>query len=101
MLKKISAIILILSGLLHTIIKTIIIIPIHLCIFQCMTPVIPELDEGYRATLEKLIRRNVANNNYSSYNSYWKKNKNAWFQDDSTGEAIGVSVFSNILNIIM
>jgi uncharacterized protein YbaP (TraB family) len=61
--------------------------------FSVVTPVAPALDNDYKAALEKAA--DAMSNSYyasSSENSYWQKEKNAWFQDDSTGEAIGVSV---------
>ncbi|MEO6722375.1 MAG: TraB/GumN family protein [Ferruginibacter sp.] len=60
--------------------------------FSVNTPVAPDLDESYRAKLEK-VTTEIANSNPSSaYNSYWPKSKNALFTNDSTGETIGVSI---------
>ncbi|MEO6731482.1 MAG: TraB/GumN family protein [Ferruginibacter sp.] len=60
--------------------------------FSVTTPVAPDLDEAYRAKLEK-VSADVANSNsYSNFNSYWPKSKSALFTSDSTGETIGVSV---------
>lgn len=60
--------------------------------FSVNTPVAPELDESYRAKLEKVTAEIANSSNYSSYNTYWPKSKNALFQSDSTGETIGVSI---------
>ncbi|MEO5891999.1 MAG: TraB/GumN family protein [Ferruginibacter sp.] len=60
--------------------------------FSVTTPVAPDLDESYRAKLEKVTAEVANSNNYSNYNSYWPKSKNALFTSDSTGETIGVSV---------
>ncbi|MEP7109829.1 MAG: TraB/GumN family protein, partial [Ferruginibacter sp.] len=60
--------------------------------FSVTTPVAPDLDETYRAKLEKVTADVANSNSYSSYNSYWPKSKNALFTSDSTGETIGVSV---------
>ncbi len=60
--------------------------------FSVTTPVAPELDEAYRAKLEKVTADIAINNPYSNYNSYWPKSRNALFSSDSTGEAIGVSI---------
>ena len=60
--------------------------------FSVTTPVKPELDESYRAKLEKVTADVASNNGYQGYNSYWPKSKNALFTSDSTGETIGVSV---------
>ena len=60
--------------------------------FSVTTPVVPDLDEAYRAKLEKVTADVAGSNVYSGYNSYWPKSKNALFTSDSTGETIGVSV---------
>jgi uncharacterized protein YbaP (TraB family) len=57
------------------------------------TPVIPEIDANLRDLMDK-----AGSNDYSSespdFNSYWPPDKMALFQDDSTGEAVYVSVQS-------
>jgi len=60
--------------------------------FSVTTPVVPDLDEAYRAKLEKVTADVAGSNVYPGYNSYWPKSKNALFTSDSTGETIGVSV---------
>ena len=64
--------------------------------FTVTTPVAPELDEDYRAKLEKLsadISNSTSfNGNNNNSNSYWPRNRNALFTSDSTGETINVSV---------
>ena len=60
--------------------------------FSVSTPVSPDLDESYRAKLEKVTAEIASSNSYSNYNSYWPKSKNALFKSDSTGETIGVSI---------
>lgn len=60
--------------------------------FSAVTPVQPELDEGYRAKLEKVSKEIAGSKIYANYNSYWPKMRNAIFKSDSTGEVIGVSI---------
>jgi uncharacterized protein YbaP (TraB family) len=60
--------------------------------FSVTTPVSPDIDEAYRAKLEKVATEVANSNGYSSTNTYWPKSKSAWFTSDSTGEAVGVSV---------
>jgi hypothetical protein len=59
--------------------------------FTVSTPVIPELDESYRASLDKLAEGNTNSYRYSEP-AYWPKEKYAWFQSDSTGEAVGIRI---------
>ncbi len=60
--------------------------------FSVNTPVAPDLDQSYRAKLEK-VTSEIANSNSSSSNSrYWPKSRNALFSSDSTGETIGVNI---------
>ncbi len=58
--------------------------------FTVMTPVIPQLDENFRALLENFSGGNFANNGSSE--SYWQSTKNALFKSDSTGEIISVAM---------
>lgn len=60
--------------------------------FSVTTPVAPELDESYRAKLEKVTTEISNSNNYNAYSSYWPKSRNALFTSDSTGEMIGVTI---------
>ncbi len=55
------------------------------------TPVVPDID----ATVRKIVERANSEeflNAVSDNNVYWPRNKTALFQDDSTGEAVYVSV---------
>ncbi len=58
--------------------------------FSVNTPVQPVLDNQYRATAEKAVQDIADGNN--SINEYWPKNRNAIFNNDSTGELMLVSV---------
>lgn len=55
------------------------------------TPVVPDIDVGVRNIMERASSEEFLNA-VSDYNSYWPRNKTALFQDDSTGEAVYVSV---------
>ena len=55
------------------------------------TPIIPDIDIGVRNIMERGSGDDYMNTG-SDYNRYWPKNKTALFQDDSTGEAVYVSV---------
>ncbi len=55
------------------------------------TPVIPDIDVGVRNIMEKTSSEDYSNNN-PGYTSYWPRNKTALFQDDSTGEAVYISM---------
>jgi uncharacterized protein YbaP (TraB family) len=57
------------------------------------TPVIPDIDANIRALIDKAGGSNDYYNS-SSYNNYWPTDKMALFQDDSTGEAVYVTVQS-------
>ncbi len=58
--------------------------------FSVSTPVQPLLDNRYRSTAEKAVQ-DIADGSNSS-NEYWPKNRNALFNNDSTGELVLVSV---------
>lgn len=60
--------------------------------FTVQTPVIPEFDDAYRDKLENVTNQVTNSSNYSSYNTYWPKQKNGLFTDESTGETIGVGI---------
>ena len=55
------------------------------------TPVVPDIDIGVRNIMERTTSEEFLNA-VPEYNSYWPRNKTALFQDDSTGEAVYVSV---------
>ena len=52
--------------------------------FTVMTPVVPQLDENFRALLENFSGGNFSDDDASE--SYWQSTKNALFKSDSTGE---------------
>ena len=58
---------------------------------QVTTAVVPEVDVNLRDIFEKSTSEEFLNS-VSEYNNYWPRNKTALFQDDSTGEAVYVSV---------
>jgi uncharacterized protein YbaP (TraB family) len=60
--------------------------------FTVTSPVVPDLDAGYRAKLEQVSKEVAESKIFSAYNSYWPKVRNAQFKNDSTGEVIGVSI---------
>ncbi len=55
------------------------------------TPVIPDIDENTRTIFEKSTSEEFLNA-VSDNNNYWPRNKAALFNDDSTGEAVYISV---------
>ncbi|HEV9034997.1 MAG TPA: TraB/GumN family protein [Puia sp.] len=57
------------------------------------TPVVPDVDAGIRGIIERGSSEEFLNS-LPDYNNYWPRPKTALFQDDSTGEAIFVSVES-------
>lgn len=59
---------------------------------KTMSPVIPEIDNGIRAIIEKSADDAAAGNNSSGYISYWRKVKNASFISKGTGEMISVQM---------
>ncbi|UAY51717.1 TraB/GumN family protein [Ferruginibacter albus] len=63
--------------------------------YSVTTPVIPQIDESLRSSLEKM-NDNLTGGYYgysSSYYQYWPDYKYAWFCADSTGTAISVSFY--------
>ncbi|MBC7687916.1 MAG: TraB/GumN family protein [Aquabacterium sp.] len=60
--------------------------------FAVTTPVAPDLDEAYRAKLEKVTADVAGSNTTAGYHNYWPKSRNALFTSDSTGESVGVSI---------
>ncbi|HEV2481943.1 MAG TPA: TraB/GumN family protein [Puia sp.] len=56
-----------------------------------MTPMVPDVDAGMRRIVERATSEEFLNS-LPDYNSYWPRPKTALFQDDSTGEAVYVSV---------
>ncbi|HEY4111674.1 TraB/GumN family protein [Puia sp.] len=57
------------------------------------TPMVPDVDTGMRGIIERASSEEFLNS-IPDYNNYWPRAKTALFQDDSTGEAIYVSVES-------
>jgi len=57
------------------------------------TPMVPDIDTGMRGIIERASSEEFLNS-LPDYNSYWPHAKTALFQDDSTGEAVYVSVES-------
>ncbi len=55
------------------------------------TPVVPDIDVNVRSIIERTTSEEFLNS-IPDYNNYWPHNKTALFQDDSTGEAVFVSV---------
>ncbi|MBS1663986.1 MAG: TraB/GumN family protein, partial [Bacteroidetes bacterium] len=55
------------------------------------TPIIPEVDDGVRTIIERSTSEEFLNS-IPNYNNYWPRAKSALFRDDSTGEAVMVSV---------
>jgi uncharacterized protein YbaP (TraB family) len=57
------------------------------------TPMVPDVDAGMRGIIERASSEEFLNS-LPDYNNYWPRAKTALFQDDSTGEAVYVSVES-------
>lgn len=57
------------------------------------TPMVPDVDAGMRGIIERATSEEFLNS-LPDYNNYWPRPKTALFQDDSTGEAVYVSVES-------
>jgi len=57
------------------------------------TPMVPDVDSGMRNIIERATSEEFLNS-LPDYNNYWPRPKTALFQDDSTGEAVYVSVES-------
>jgi len=55
------------------------------------TPVVPDIDAGLRGLIERASSEEFLNA-VPDYNNYWPRPKTALFQDDSTGEAVFVSM---------
>ena len=55
------------------------------------TPVVPDIDAGLRTIMERGASEEFLNS-IPEYNNYWPRTKTALFQDDSTGEAVFVSM---------
>ena len=58
--------------------------------FTVMSPVVPELDENFRALLKNFSGGDLLNDNGPG--GYWQRTKNAFFKSDSTGEIISVGM---------
>ena len=57
------------------------------------TPMVPDVDAGMRRIIERATSEEFLNS-LPDYNNYWPHPRTALFQDDSTGEAVFVSVES-------
>jgi hypothetical protein len=57
------------------------------------TPMVPDVDSGMRHIMERSTSEEFLNS-LPDYNNYWPHPKTALFQDDSTGQAVFVSVES-------
>jgi uncharacterized protein YbaP (TraB family) len=57
------------------------------------TPMVPDVDAGMRRIVERATSEEFLNS-LPDYNNYWPRPRTALFQDDSTGEAVFVSVES-------
>jgi hypothetical protein len=57
------------------------------------TPMVPDVDSGMRHIMERATSEEFLNS-LPDYNTYWPHPKTALFQDDSTGQAVFVSVES-------
>ena len=55
------------------------------------TPIVPDIDVEVRNILDKATSEDYLNA-INDHNNFWPKNKTALFQDDTTGEAIYISV---------
>jgi uncharacterized protein YbaP (TraB family) len=55
------------------------------------TPVVPDIDVNVRSILERTSTEEFQHS-VSGYSSYWPKTKTALFEDDSTGEAVYITV---------
>jgi uncharacterized protein YbaP (TraB family) len=55
------------------------------------TPVVPDIDAGIRNIVEQASSEEFLNS-VTEYNNYWPHTKTALFQNDSTGEAVFVSM---------
>lgn len=60
--------------------------------FKIQTPVKPELDDGIRSIIEKAANESADGNNSTGYITYWPRQKNALFKNDSTAEMVSISV---------
>jgi uncharacterized protein YbaP (TraB family) len=58
---------------------------------QVTSPVIPEVDVHMRKLFERTTSEEFLNS-AADYSNYWPRNKSVFFQDDSTGEAVYVSM---------
>src|SRR6202012_5241449 len=55
------------------------------------TPMVPDVDAGMRRIVERASSEEFLNS-LPDYSNYWPRPRTALFQDDSTGEAVYVSV---------
>ncbi len=61
-------------------------------LIKTLSPVLPEIDNGIRAIVEKTADDAAEGNNPSGYISYWKKLKNGVFASKATGEMVSVQM---------
>ncbi len=61
-------------------------------LIKTLSPVLPEIDNGIRAIIEKTADDAAEGNNPSGYITYWRKLKNGAFSSKSTGEMISVQM---------
>ena len=61
-------------------------------LIKTFSPVLPEIDNGIRAIVEKTADGAAEGNNPSGYISYWKKLKNGVFASNATGEMVAVQM---------
>ncbi|MEO6814959.1 MAG: TraB/GumN family protein, partial [Ginsengibacter sp.] len=59
--------------------------------FKVITPVVPELEENFRALIENISAKSYKISGNEN-EAYWPKAKNAFFQNEPTGEIIAVSM---------
>ncbi len=61
-------------------------------LIKTFSPVLPEIDNGIRAIVEKTADDAADGNNASGYISYWKKLKNGVFASKATGEMVSLQM---------
>ncbi len=59
-------------------------------LIKTLSPVLPEIDNGIRAIIEKNADEAFTGKNYTGYIPYWKKVKNGVFASPATGEMVAV-----------
>lgn len=61
-------------------------------LIKTYSPVLPEIDNGIRAIVERSADAAAEGNNASGYMSYWRKARNAIFTSKPTGEMVSVQM---------